>query len=259
MKAIELNGAGVEGNKAAFEIGRWAVAEPASLEKYLTPPAEVVETLPRKIALREESLTGYQSARYARRYRALVDRALAAERAAGAEGFAEAVAEGYYKLLAYKDEYEVARLHVEHLERELGEAFDGVQKIHFHMAPPILGRKDSAGQPVKQKFGPWMFRVLKVLNRLKPLRGTPLDPFGYAAERRAERQAIRDYERLVDELITGLTPEKLGLAAEIARLPLKVRGFGHVKQRNAQAVAQEQAALMARFRAPEAPRAQAAE
>jgi indolepyruvate ferredoxin oxidoreductase len=127
------------------------------------------------------------------------------------------------------------------------------------MAPPILGKKDGAGRPVKQKFGPWMFRVLKVLNRLKPLRGTPFDPFGYTAERRAERQAIRDYERLVEELIRGLTPEKLGLAAEIARLPLKVRGFGHVKRRNAEAVAEEEAALMARFRAPEAPRAQAAE
>jgi indolepyruvate ferredoxin oxidoreductase len=259
LKAIELNGAGVEGNKAAFEIGRWAIAEPESLEKYLTPPADVVETLPRKIALREESLTGYQSARYARRYRALVDRAMAAEKAAGGEGFAEAVAEGYYKLMAYKDEYEVARLHVEHLERELSEAFDGVQKIHFHMAPPILGRKDSEGRPVKTKFGPWMFRVLKVLARLRGLRATPLDPFGYSAERRDERRAIRDYERLVDELIRGLTREKLGLAAEIARLPLKVRGFGHVKRRNAEAVAQEEAALVARFRSPEAPRAQAAE
>ena len=259
LKAIELNGAGVEGNKAAFEIGRWAVAEPASLEKYLAPPAEVIATLPRKIALREESLTGYQNARYARRYRALVDRAVAAEKAVGGEGFAEAVAEGYYKLMAYKDEYEVARLHVDHLEGELGQAFDNIGKIHFHMAPPILGRKDSEGRPVKQKFGPWMFRVLKVLNRMKGLRGTPLDPFGYAAERRAERQAIRDYERLVDELIRGLTPEKLGLAAEIARLPLKVRGFGHIKRRNAEAVAQEEAALMARFRSPEAPRAQAAE
>ena len=259
LKAIELNGAGVEGNTAAFEIGRWAVAEPESLAGYLTPPAEVVETLPRKIALREESLTGYQSVRYARRYRRLVDRAIEAEKAAGVEGLAEAVAEGYYKLMSYKDEYEVARLHVSHLERELGEAFDNVGKISFHMAPPILGRKDSEGRPVKQKFGPWMFRVLKVLNRLKPLRGTPLDPFGYAAERRAERQAIRDYERVVDELIRGLTREKVGLAAEIARLPLKVRGFGHVKRKNAEAVAQEESALMARFRSPEAPQAQAAE
>ncbi len=259
LKAIELNGAGVEGNKAAFDIGRWAVAQPESLETYLAPPAEVVETLQAKIARREQSLTGYQSARYARRYRRLVDRALEAEKAAGAEGLGEAVAEGWYKVLAYKDEYEVARLHVDHLERELGEAFDNIGKISFHMAPPILGRKDSEGRPVKQKFGPWMFRLLKVLNRMKPLRGTPLDPFGYAAERRAERQAIRDYERLVDELIAGLTPEKVGLAAEIARLPLKVRGFGHVKRRNAEAMAQEEAALMARFRSSETPRAQAAE
>ncbi|HET7408701.1 MAG TPA: indolepyruvate ferredoxin oxidoreductase family protein, partial [Paracoccaceae bacterium] len=163
LKAIELNGAGVEGNKAAFDLGRWAVAEPDSLAGYLTPPAEVVETLPAKIARREESLTGYQSAAYARRYRRLVDRAVEAGKAAGAEGFGEAVAEACYKVMAYKDEYEVARLHVDHLERELGETFDNIGKIHFHMAPPILGRKDAQGQPMKQKFGPWMFRLLRVL------------------------------------------------------------------------------------------------
>ncbi|MEM7743825.1 MAG: indolepyruvate ferredoxin oxidoreductase family protein [Pseudomonadota bacterium] len=259
LKAIELNGAGVDGNKQSFEIGRWAVAEPASLEQYLTPPADVIETLPAKIARREAHLTGHSGARYARRYRKLVDRAAEAEKAVGREGLAEAVAEGYFKLMAYKDEYEVARLHVETLETELAEAFDNVGKISFHMAPPIFGKKDADGQPVKTKFGPWMFRALKVLSKLKGLRGTPLDIFGYSAERRGERKAIKDYELVANELITGLTPEKIGLAAEVARLPLKVRGFGHVKEANAGAVAKEEAALMAQFRAPGAPRAQAAE
>ena len=219
----------------------------------------MVETLPAKIARREAHLTGHTGARYAQRYRKLVDRAIEAEKAAGREGFADAVAEGYFKLMAYKDEYEVARLHVEYLERELDEAFDNVGKISFHMAPPILGKKDSEGKPVKSRFGPWMFKALKVLARLKALRGTPLDVFGYSAERKAERQAIRDYEALTDELINGLTAEKIGLAAEIARLPLKVRGFGHVKEANAEAVAKEREALMTQFRSPGAPTAQAAE
>ncbi|MEM6624773.1 MAG: indolepyruvate ferredoxin oxidoreductase family protein [Pseudomonadota bacterium] len=259
LKAIELNRAGVEGNKKAFEIGRWAVADRAGLARYLTPPAEVIETLPAKIARREAHLTGHTGARYAARYRSLVDRALAAERVAGSEGLGEAVAEGYFKLMSYKDEYEVARLHVETLQAELDGAFDNVGKISFHMAPPLFGRKDADGKPVKTKFGPWMFRALKVLARLKGLRGTPLDIFGYSAERRGERQAIRDYEELADELINALTAQNMGLAAEIARLPLKVRGFGHVKEANAEAVAKEQAVLLAQFRAPGAPTAQAAE
>lgn len=259
VKAIELNGAGVEGNKAAFEIGRWSVADPDSLAQYITPPADVIETPAAKIARREQHLTGHTGKGLSRRYRKLVDRAGEAETKLGTEGFAEAVAEGYFKLLAYKDEYEVARLHVETLETELGDAFDNVGKISFHMAPPLFGRKDAEGKPIKTKFGPWMFRALKVLRALRWVRGTPLDIFGYSAERRSERAAIQDYARLVDELIRGLTAEKVGLAAEIARLPLKVRGFGHVKAANADAVAREQAALLAQFRSSGTPTAQAAE
>ena len=219
----------------------------------------MIETLPAKIARREEYLTDHTGRRLARRYRTLVDRALEAEKALGHEGFGDAVAEGAFKLMAYKDEYEVARLHVEYLEKQLDEAFDNVGKISFHMAPPILGRKDSEGRPAKSKFGPWMFRALKILTKLKGLRGTPLDVFGYSAERRGERAAVKDYERLVGELIEGLNGAKIGLAAEIARLPLKIRGFGHVKAANADAVAKEREALLAQFRHPDAPTAQAAE
>ncbi|MEM7423108.1 MAG: DUF6537 domain-containing protein, partial [Pseudomonadota bacterium] len=258
-EAIRLNGAGVDGNLRAFEIGRWSIADRASLERYLTPPAEVIETLPAKIARRVTHLTGHTNARWGQKYRALVDKAMAAEKYAGRDGFSDAVAEGYFKLMSYKDEYEVARLHVETLEEAVDDAFDNVGKISFHMAPPILGKKDSDGRPVKTRFGPWMFRALKVLARLKTLRGTPLDIFGYSAERRGERRAIRDYETMVEELISGLTPDKIGLAAEIARLPTKVRGFGHVKEANAQAVAKEQEGLLAQYRSPETPTAQAAE
>ena len=258
-EAIRLNGAGVEGNLQAFDIGRWAAAQPESLSALLSPPAEVIETLPAKIARREAHLTAHTGKRYAKRYRALVDRAAEAEKAIGRSGFAEAVAEGAFKVMAYKDEYEVARLHVETLEAALDDTFDNVGKISFHMAPPLLGRKDADGKPIKSKFGPSMFRALKVLAKLRALRGTPLDVFGYSAERRGERQAVSDYFDLIDMLIGGMTPERHGLAAEIARLSLKVRGFGHVKEANAEAVAKEQAGLLAQFNAPDAPRAEAAE
>ncbi len=259
VKAIELNGAGVKGNLQAFEIGRWAAHDAEALAAFLRPPAEVFETLDAKIARREEFLVGYQNRRLSRRYRKLVDQARNRERATKTDGFAEAVTEGYFKLLAYKDEYEVARLHSETLKDALEESFDNVGSINFYMAPPIFGRTDKSGKPVKQKFGPWMFRALSVLARLKGLRGTPLDIFGYSTERKGERQAIADYEVLVAELIDGLNNANIGLAAEIARLPLKVRGFGHVKEANAQAVAKEREALLAQFRDPETPHAQAAE
>ncbi|MEO1494308.1 MAG: indolepyruvate ferredoxin oxidoreductase family protein [Pseudomonadota bacterium] len=259
MKAIELNGAGVKGNLLAFEIGRWAVVDQSAVAAFLKPPTEVVETLDAKIARREEFLQGYQNKRLARRYRKLVDQARNRERAIKTDGFTEAVAEGYFKLLAYKDEYEVARLHSQTLKAALDETFDGVEKINFYMAPPIFGQTDKDGNPVKQKFGPWMFRALSILSKLKMLRGTPLDVFGYSAERKSERRAISDYEALAVELIDGVTSANVGLAAEIARLPLKVRGFGHVKAANAEAVVREQDALLAQFRNPEVPQAQAAE
>ncbi|MCL5777877.1 indolepyruvate ferredoxin oxidoreductase family protein [Limibaculum sp. FT325] len=259
-KAIELNGAGVEGNLRAFAIGRWAVAFPADARAAIDGKADTPETPEQKIARRADFLVGYQNARLKRRYLRLVEAAQAAEQKAGAEGFAEALAEGYFKLMVYKDEYEVARLHAETLEAELADAFDDVKRVTFHMAPPILGRKDKEGRPVKSEFGPWMLKALRLLRRGKALRGTPFDPFGWSAERRAERRAIRDYAKLMGEVMAGLTPENAETAIALARLPLKVRGFGHVKQAAAARAAEEQAALMAQFRSGgPAPMAQAAE
>ena len=259
-KAIELNGAGVEGNLRAFEAGRWAIAFPDDARAALADEAPAEETPEQKVERRAGFLRGYQNARLARRYLALVDAARAAEAKAGVAGFVEAVAEGAFKLLAYKDEYEVARLHAETLESGLDETFDGVKRITFHMAPPILGRKDKEGHPVKSEFGAWMLRALKVLRHGKVLRGTPLDPFGYSAERRAERRAIRDYHKLLDELMAGLTAGNAPTAIELARLPLKVRGFGHVKAANAARAEAEREALLAQFRSGgPAPMAQAAE
>lgn len=258
VKAIELNGAAVEKNARAFDLGRWAVAFPEEARRAVSDAPETPreEGLDAKIARRAAFLTGYQNARLSRRYTALVERA----REAGGERLADAVAEGYFKLLSYKDEYEVARLHAETLDAALAESFDGVRKVHFHLAPPILARKDAEGRPVKTRFGPWMGRVFRVLRHGKVLRGTPLDPFGWSAERRAERRAIRDYERDMAEVLAGVTPERLDTAVALARLPLGIRGFGHVKAANAVRAAEERKALLDRFRAPEpAPLAEAAE
>ncbi len=243
MRAIEINGAAVEGNKAAFKLGRWAVADPRAAAAALAPaveaPSEAFETI---VARRAAHLERYQGKRLARRYRARV----AAARAVDAD-FAEALARGYHKLLSYKDEYEVARLYVETLEAAVAAQFDGVRAMRFHLAPPIFGRVDAAGHPVKTEFGPWMLRAMKLLARLKGLRGTPLDPFGRTEERRMERALIATYEADMERVQAGLTPATRDIALELAALPLEIRGFGHVKAAAAKAAAARRAELMAEF------------
>jgi indolepyruvate ferredoxin oxidoreductase len=258
-KAIELNGAGVKGNLQAFDIGRWAISHPLEARAAVAPDAPAEETLEQKIERRANHLTGYQSRRLARRYRRLVERAQAVEAESGAPGLAGAVAEGYFKLLSYKDEYEVARLHTQTLETALGEAFDHVGKVTYYLAPPILGRKDSEGRPVKTEFGPWMARAFRILARFRFLRGTPFDPFGHTAERRMERQMIRDYEMTIGDILGSFDGANAATVIELARLPLKVRGFGHVKMANAQNAAEERAVLLELFRSGEDPVPQAAE
>jgi indolepyruvate ferredoxin oxidoreductase len=254
-KAVELNGAGVEGNLSAFDIGRWAISHPLEARAAVAPETAAGETPEQKVERRAEYLTGYQSRRLARRYRRLVERAQETDFA----DFAGAVAEGYFKLLSYKDEYEVARLHTETLEAALAEAFGDVSRVTYHLAPPILARKDSEGRPVKSEFGPWMARAFRILARFRFLRGTPLDPFGRSAERRAERRMIRDYEAMIEETLGKLDAANASTATELARLPLKVRGFGHVKMDNAERVAEERAVLLEQFRAGGMPVPQAAE
>ncbi|NNU81934.1 indolepyruvate ferredoxin oxidoreductase family protein [Halovulum dunhuangense] len=247
LRAIELNGAGVEGNLRAFHLGRWALAEPAAVMALLHPEeAAEEEDLPAIVARRVAHLEKYQSARLGRRYAALVARAEACD-----PGFGKAVARGYHKLLAYKDEYEVARLHHETLERAVAEHFTDVRAMRFHLAPPILGRRDAEGRPIKSEFGPWMLRVFGVLARLKLLRGTPLDPFGRTDERRMERQSIRDYEAEIETLIAGWRDARRDAAIALAELPLQIRGFGHVKQAAAAAAAVRRAELRAAWDAPE--------
>jgi indolepyruvate ferredoxin oxidoreductase len=254
LRAIELNGAGVEGNKAAFRLGRWAIAEPraaaAATAPEAAPPAEDLDAV---IERRAAHLAKYQNARLARRYHDRVAAARAADPA-----FGEAVARGYHKVLAYKDEYEVARLHAETLEATVAKHFEGVREMRFHLAPPILGKTDAQGRPVKSEFGPWMLGAMRFLARFRFLRGTALDPFGRTDERRAERAAIVAYEADVDRLQAGLTPATLETAVALARLPLDVRGFGHVKAAGAEAAARRREELLAAFAAGGRPKAHAA-
>jgi indolepyruvate ferredoxin oxidoreductase len=158
------------------------------------------------------------------------------------------MAKGYHKLLAYKDEYEVARLHAETLRKAVDAEFTGVRAMRFHLAPPLLAREDASGRPAKRTYGPWMLGTFDVLRRFKLLRGTPLDPFGYAAERRMERELIAEYERDMDEVQKGLTPETQTVAVALAALPLEIRGFGPVKAAAAEAAATRRSELLAAFR-----------
>ena len=261
MQAIELNGVAIDMNRKAFLWGRRAAHDLAAVERHALPPAPVPLRPPgleQIVARRVEALTAYQDAAYAARYRSLVERVrdLEARRAgAGSTRLAEAVAHNYFKLLAYKDEYEVARLYADPAFWEKVEArFEGDYTVRFHLAAPLLARPDpNTGHIAKRSFGPGMMRVFRLLARLKHLRGTRWDPFGYTAERRAERALIAEYERDVAELLDTLSYDRLPLALEIARLPEDIRGFGHVKAYAMQAAAKRRRALFARWRESPAP------
>jgi indolepyruvate ferredoxin oxidoreductase len=257
-RAIELNAVAVEANRQAFLWGRRAAHDLAAVERAATPiepGAEPARTLDEIVARRIDYLTRYQDAAYARRYKDLVVAVQRAEsqRVKGAGGLAEAVARYYFKLLAYKDEYEVARLHADpaFLGR-VNDAFEGDIKLRFHLAPPLFARPDpNTGEPRKLAYGPWMLPVFRGLARLKRLRGTWLDPFGYGPERRTERRLIADYEATITELLDGLDRDSHALAVEIASLPEHIRGFGPVKQRHLAAARAREAALLQAFRSPE--------
>ncbi|EJW10073.1 Indolepyruvate ferredoxin oxidoreductase [Rhodovulum sp. PH10] len=269
--AIALNGEAVAMNLSAFRWGRRAAHDLASVE-VLVAPAEPDENSPRRpsktleetVERRVAFLTAYQSARYASRYRALVARVAAAERERTPEqtGLTLAVARSLFKLMAYKDEYEVARLWSDgSFLRQLASDVDGEKlRLTVHLAPPLIARRDRHGHLRKMTFGPWIFPVFRALSRLKILRSTPLDPFGHTEERRTERALIADYEAMLDEVLTGLTPDNHALAVALAAVPEKIRGFGHVKMRAVAAAKAEEATLLAEYRAgPAATLLQAAE
>ncbi|HEX2477790.1 MAG TPA: indolepyruvate ferredoxin oxidoreductase family protein [Geminicoccaceae bacterium] len=261
-RAIELNRVAADMNQRAFRWGRRAAHDLAAVEARATPAAELPDhrrrsgSLDEMVERRVAFLTDYQDAAYAGRYRALVERAreVEAARVRGRTELSEAVARYYFKLLAYKDEYEVARLYAsgDFLAR-LRRQFEGQPKLKIHLAPPLLAERDQhTGHLKKRAYGPWIFSAMKHLARLRRLRGTPLDPFGYSAERRLERRLIGEYESVIEQALAALGPENYDTAADLARLPEQIRGFGHVKERHLRAAKQRESELLAALRAPAA-------
>jgi len=258
LQAIELNGEAVEMNKAAFEWGRRAAVDLSSVEKFVTPLAaptdarHLSQSLDEMIERRAGYLEAYQNAAYAGRYRDYIARVRAVETAVASRETAitETVVKNLFKLMAYKDEYEVARLFTDgSFDKQVAAAFEGDLKFEYHLAPPLLARKDPAtGRPKKMSFGSWIRPVFSMLAKLKFLRGTVLDPFGYSDERKMERTLIGDYTGILEELIAGLRPENRALAAVLVSVPAKIRGFGPVKMRSITAARAEGAALLSRFR-----------
>ncbi|MEO8160721.1 MAG: indolepyruvate ferredoxin oxidoreductase family protein, partial [Arenimonas sp.] len=273
MRAVELNGAAVEMNKQAFAWGRLAAHDPqavrsaAGMDAAAPTPATLASataaaflgdgrlshSLDESLALRAGFLVEYQDAAYAKQYTDFVAqvRQVEAERTPGLTGLSEATARYLFKLMAYKDEYEVARLYTTgDFEQRIRDTFDGDFKLNLNLAPPLLAKKDADGHLVKGEYGPWVFTAFKLLKRLKFLRGGAFDVFGKTAERRMERQLIVDYRATVTELLAKLSMSNHALAVEIARVPEFIRGYGHVKEAQLAAAKTKEAALLAQWRNP---------
>ena len=241
MQAIELNGVAVDWNREAWRWGRRAAHNPGTVAELCEMPVDAEQipvdgSLDDFIQRRAADLVEYQDAAYAERYTALVEKVRNGERerAPGKSGLARAVARYAYKLMAYKDEYEVARLYSDPaFKQKLDEQFEGDYSLRFNLAPPLLARKDKVtGRPRKMEFGPWLLPLFGLLKRLKFLRGTPFDPFGRTPERKMERELISEYEQTIAELLQTLDHENHPLAIEIAGLSEQVRGYGYIKTEN---------------------------
>jgi indolepyruvate ferredoxin oxidoreductase len=257
MRAIELNGVQVDNNKAAFEWGRRCAHDLAQVEA-LFKAAQVIEfvkkpSLTEMVSKRIDFLTAYQNAAYAQTYQTYVEKVRAVEAPLGKTTLTEAVARYLFKLMAYKDEYEVARLHTDAgFLNKVNAMFEGDFKLNYHLAPPLLAAKNDKGELQKRPFGPWMLTAFRLLARLKGLRGTPLDVFGRSEERRTERALINEYQASVDELLATLSAGNHGTALEIARIPEMIKGYGHVKARHLAAARPQWAALLQSYRHPAA-------
>ena len=267
MRAMELNAVAVANNKTAFEWGRRAAHDPAAVQKLLNP-GQVVAFSPRQkqsldamVQHRVDFLTAYQDAAYATRYQQLVQKVRTAEQALGAGDklpLSEAVARYLFKIMAYKDEYEVARLHTDPaFAAKVNAMFEGDYTLRYHLAPPLLSAKNDKGELRKTAFGPWVRTAFKVLAPFKVLRGGVLDVFGYSEERRQERALILEYVQAIESMLPSLALSNRDAAAAFARVPEHIRGFGHVKARHL-AAARVQWVLLQEQYHQAAPQAQAA-
>ncbi len=260
-EAIRLNGVAIDFNLQAFRWGRLAAYDRAKVEGIAYAANKVTdddtpETLDDIVERRVRYLTDYQDANYARAYEDIVSRVRFVERkqTPGQSALGLAVARNLFKLMAYKDEYEVARLYTESdFVEKLNAQFEGDFSVKFHLAPPLIAKRDpQTGELKKREYGPWMFKVFNLLAGMKGLRGGPFDIFGYTEERRMERGLIESYKQTVSTLLDELAPENHTIAVDIAEVPDKIRGFGHIKARNVEQAAKREAALMKQLRAPAA-------
>ena len=265
LRAMELNNVQVENNKTAFEWGRQAAHDRARVERLLAGAggAQVIEfkkreTLESIIARRVEFLTGYQNAAYAQTYRDFVAKVQQEEAKLGKTALSEAVARYLFKLMAYKDEYEVARLHSDPaFLKRIDDMFEGDYTLNYHLAPPMTADRNEKGELIKKKYGPSMLRNFKLLAKLKGLRGGAFDVFGKTEERQTERALIQQYRASIDEVLKLLNADNHATAVEIARIPEQIKGYGHVKERNLKPARERWNALMAQYRDPAATAAQA--
>jgi indolepyruvate ferredoxin oxidoreductase len=253
LRAIELNGVAVASNKKSFLWGRRAAVDLKRVERTATPAQPIVLQMPQSldtlVAKRMEFLTGYQNAAYASTYSELVAQVRARENALGlGNKLSTAVAKSYFKLMAYKDEYEVARLYTDgRFVEQLQSQFEGNFSVKFNLAPPLFAKKDAKGHLVKAEFGSWMWSAFKMLAKFKGLRGGAFDIFGYTEERKMERALIVEYREMVQSLLAKLDANNHATAVDLAALPEKVRGFGHVKEKAVATFRTEKARLMAQY------------
>jgi indolepyruvate ferredoxin oxidoreductase len=255
-RAIELNGVSIETNMKAFEWGRRSAHDVEAVMK-VAFPAEVIElkrvasSVDEIIARRVEFLTAYQNAAYAERYRTLVERVRSAESRLGGTRLTEAVARYFFKFMAYKDEYEVARLYTDPaFMAKINAQFEGDFELHFHLAPPLFSRRDSQGHLVKRSYGPSTLTLFRVLAKLRGLRGTVFDVFGYTSERREERALIDRYEETMAVVLGKLDATTLDTAVALASVPEEIRGYGHVKEEHLARAQVLEAELLTALRAP---------
>jgi indolepyruvate ferredoxin oxidoreductase len=257
-RAIEINGVAVAFNRRAFELGRHMAHAPGAVAALLPARVPPLEALDDIVAHRAAFLTDYQNEAYAWRYRERVEAVRAVEAAVlpGSEALAVAAARYLFKLMAIKDEYEVARLHSgAAFRRQLEAEFESWDRLDFHLAAPLLASRDlRTGLLRKQRYGPWMMRAFRVLARMKHLRGTTWDLFGRTAERRMERQLLAEYEALLDMVCAELTADNHRVAVELAGLPEHIRGFGHVREQHVRKVKAQQQNLVKQFLRDEAKR-----
>ncbi len=254
-RAIEINGREVAFNLRAFRIGRALAHNPAQFDPPVAAPqtstAPAEHSLAQRVETRMAFLTDYQNAAYAQKYQALVETAAKAEeRVSGKEGpFTDAVARFYFKIMAYKDEYEVARLYSgQHFKNLLSQTFETPARLKIHLAPPLVARRDpQTNLPQTRAYGAWVLRLFRYLAPLRRLRGTPFDPFGYTHERRAERALITQYTEQIQRIAADLSPATLDVAIRVAELPDKIRGYGHIKAHSLSAAARENEGLMAEY------------